>query len=118
MLTMPSQKSQISSLFCGMAIALLCGTAAIAQTVPPIRQYGRQRISAQATVILALAKDSDPSTWDAIIGGLADKEWPVRAAACHAVAMHDEPVLREKVVPLLKDKRIKCGSALLRHIFA
>jgi HEAT repeat protein len=74
--------------------------------------------SAQATVILALAKDSDPATWDAIVAGLDDKEWPIRAASCHAVAMHDEPALREKVVPLLEDKkdqvRFRAAAAYLR----
>lgn len=76
--------------------------------------------SAQATVILALAKDTDQTTWDAIVAGLEDKEWPVRAATCHAVAMHDEPALREKLVPLLEDKkdqvRFRAAAAFLRLI--
>jgi HEAT repeat protein len=74
--------------------------------------------SAQATVILALAKDSDPATWDAIVAGLEDKEWPIRAASCHAVALHNEPALREKLEPLLEDKkdqvRFRAAAAYLR----
>jgi HEAT repeat protein len=74
--------------------------------------------SAQATVILALAKDPDPDVWDTITAGLQDKDWPIRAAACHAVALHDQPALREKIVPLLQDKkdqvRFRAAAAYLR----
>ena len=74
--------------------------------------------STQATIVLALAKDTDPATWDVIIAGLDEKEWAVRAAACHAVAIHADPALREKLVPLLDDKkdqvRFRAAAAYLR----
>jgi HEAT repeat protein len=74
--------------------------------------------SAQAAVVLALARDADPAVWDVIIAGLDDKSWPVRAAACHAIAIHDNPSLRAKLIPLMEDKkdqvRFRAAAAYLR----
>jgi HEAT repeat protein len=36
---------------------------------------------------------------------LSDKEWSVRAAAIHLVAIHPFPEFREKLIPLLDDKK-------------
>ena len=60
---------------------------------------------AQSSVIFALSKDRDPATWDTLVAALESKEWATRAAAVHVVAVHDDPALREKLVPLLDDKR-------------
>jgi HEAT repeat protein len=60
---------------------------------------------AQSSVIFALSKDTDPTTWDALVAGLADKSWAVRAAAAHVVALHDDPTLRDRLVPLMDDKK-------------
>jgi len=40
--------------------------------------------------------------WDP---ALSDKEWSVRAAAIHLVAIHPFPEFREKLIPLLDDKK-------------
>jgi HEAT repeat protein len=60
---------------------------------------------AQSSVIFALSKDTDPATWDALVAGLADKAWAVRAASAHVVALHDDATLRDKLVPLMDDKK-------------
>jgi HEAT repeat protein len=61
---------------------------------------------AASSVIFALAKgDTDPTTWDALEAALGDKEWATRAAAIHVVAMHNDPALRDKLVPLMDDKK-------------
>jgi HEAT repeat protein len=61
---------------------------------------------AASSVIFALAKgDTDPATWDALEAALGDKEWATRAAAIHVVAMHNDPALRDKLVPLMDDKK-------------
>lgn len=58
-----------------------------------------------SSVIFALSKDNDPTTWDALVAALGDKEWATRAAAVHVVALHNDPSLRDKLVPLLSDKK-------------
>jgi HEAT repeat protein len=61
---------------------------------------------AASSVIFALAKgDTDPTTWDALEAALGDKEWATRAAAVHVVAMHNDPASRDKLVPLMDDKK-------------
>jgi HEAT repeat protein len=61
---------------------------------------------ASSSVIFALAKDKkDPTTWEALVAALGDKEWATRAAAVHVVAMHDDPALIDKLVPLMDDKK-------------
>jgi HEAT repeat protein len=61
---------------------------------------------ASASVIFALAKDQkDPAVWSALVAAMGDKEWAARAAAVHAVAMHNDPSLIDKFVPLMDDKK-------------
>jgi HEAT repeat protein len=61
---------------------------------------------ASSSVIFALAKDkNDPTTWTTLVAALGDKEWATRAAAVHVVAMHNDPALIDKLVPLLDDKK-------------
>jgi HEAT repeat protein len=61
---------------------------------------------ASSSIIFALAKDKkDPATWDALVAALGDKEWATRAAAVHVIAMHDDPALIDKLVPLMDDKK-------------
>src|SRR5271168_3523520 len=61
---------------------------------------------ASSAVIFALAKDkNDPTTWAALVPAMRDKEWATRAAAVHVVAMHDDPSLLDKFVPLMDDKK-------------
>ena len=48
----------------------------------------------------------------------SDKQWSVRAAAAHLVAMHPFPQFREKLVPLLDDDkdavRVRAAAAYIR----
>jgi HEAT repeat protein len=61
---------------------------------------------ASASVIFALAKSKDdPAVWPPIVAAMQDKEWATRAAAVHAVAMHNDPSLIDKFVPLMDDKK-------------
>jgi HEAT repeat protein len=61
---------------------------------------------AAASVIFALAKDKDdPTTGAALEAAMGDKEWATRAAAVHVVAMHNDPSLIDKFVPLMDDKK-------------
>ena len=57
-------------------------------------------------MIFALAKDkNDPTVWAALVAAMEDKEWATRAAAVHVVAMHNDPSLIDKFVPLMDDKK-------------
>jgi HEAT repeat protein len=73
---------------------------------------------AESSVIFSLSKDADPATWEVLEGALGDKEWAVRAAAVHVVALHNDPTLRDKLVPLLDDKKqqvsFRAAAAYLR----
>jgi HEAT repeat protein len=61
---------------------------------------------ASSSVIFALAKDkNDPTIWAALVAAMQDKEWATRAAAVHVVAMHNDPSLMDKFVPLMDDKK-------------
>ncbi len=61
---------------------------------------------ASASVILALAKDQkDPNVWSALVAAMQEKEWTTRASAVHVVAMHDDPSVIDKFVPLMDDKK-------------
>ena len=61
---------------------------------------------ASSSVIFNLAKDkTDPTIWSAIVAAMGDKEWATRAAAVHAVAMHNDPTVIDKVIPLMDDKK-------------
>jgi len=61
---------------------------------------------ASSSVIFSLAKDKDdPTVWAALVAALGDKEWATRAAAVHVVALHDDPTLQDKLLPLMDDKK-------------
>jgi HEAT repeat protein len=61
---------------------------------------------ASSSVIFSLAKDkNDPTIWAALAAALGDKAWAIRAAAVHVIAMHDDPALIDKLVPLMDDKK-------------
>ena len=47
-----------------------------------------------ATAALLLAKDKDKETLDALLDALLDKDFRVRAAAVHSLALRDDPSLR------------------------
>ena len=61
---------------------------------------------ASSSVIFTLAKDQkDPNVWSALAAAMSDKEWATRAAAVHVVAVHNDPSLMDKFVPLMDDKK-------------
>jgi HEAT repeat protein len=74
--------------------------------------------SAHAAALLMLAHENGPGVLQAIRLARLDKEWPVRAAAAHVIALHPYPELRDDLVPLLDDKqeavRLRAAAAYLR----
>ncbi len=76
---------------------------------------------ARAAVILILDHQTDATTWNAILAALDDKEMSVRAAAAHAVAVHNDPALKGKLVPLLDDGKdavkFRAAAGYLRLAF-
>jgi HEAT repeat protein len=74
--------------------------------------------SARAASLLFIGSSRDPALADAVGSALSDKEWSVRAAAAHLVAMHPFPKFRENLVHLLDDKkdavRLRAAAAYIR----
>jgi HEAT repeat protein len=75
-------------------------------------------VSGRATAALLLERDRDPATTAALENALYDKDWHVRAAAVHSLAMHNDPKLRKDLEPLFEDDkeevRLRAAAALLR----
>lgn len=74
--------------------------------------------STRAASLLLMGSSRDPALADAVGFSLQEKEWSVRAAAVQLVATHPFPQFREKLVPLLDDKkgavRVRAAAAYLR----
>ena len=74
--------------------------------------------SARAASLLLVGNATDPSLKDVVRAAIGDKEWSVRAAAAHVVAMHPFPEMRADLVPLLDDKKgavqVRAAAAYLR----
>jgi HEAT repeat protein len=62
-------------------------------------------VSGRATTALMLSEDRHPDVLPALRDALADKDWSVRAAAVHAIAVRNDPALKSDLVPLLEDKK-------------
>jgi HEAT repeat protein len=75
-------------------------------------------ISGRATAVLLLGKDKDPAILPALEDALKDKNWTVRAAAVHSIALRDTPSLNKELEPLLQDDkegvRLRAAAAYLR----
>ena len=75
-------------------------------------------VSGRAASALLLSTDKDPRVLEALHDALADKDWSVRAAAVHAIALRNNPALETDLVPLLEDKkeavRDRAAAAYLR----
>lgn len=75
-------------------------------------------LSPRATVLLLMTREKDPAVHDAVRAGMSDKEWSVRAASVHVVAMHPYADLRALLVPLMDDRRapvrFRAAAAYLR----
>jgi HEAT repeat protein len=74
--------------------------------------------SARAASLLLIGNSSDQSLAGEVELATADKEWSLRAAAVHVIAMHPYPQLRQSLVPLLEDKkeevRVRAAAAYIR----
>lgn len=62
-------------------------------------------VSGRATAALLLGKDRDATTLAALKDALFDKDWHVRAAAVHSIALRNDAVLQKEIEPLLADDR-------------
>ena len=70
--------------------------------------------SARAASLLLIGSSRDPTLADAVESALSDKEWSVRAAAVHPVAMHPFPEFREELVPPV-GRQEGCGARTRRR---
>jgi HEAT repeat protein len=52
-----------------------------------------------------LGKDKDASTLAALKDALYDKDWRVRAAAVHSLALRNDFALQKEIEPLIADDR-------------
>jgi HEAT repeat protein len=75
-------------------------------------------VSGRATVALLFAEEKNAATLQALRDALSDKDWSVRAAAVHSLALWNDPSLQEDIVPLLDDKkeavRLRAAAGYLR----
>ena len=75
-------------------------------------------ISGRATAVLLLGKDKDPALLPALKDALYDKNWTVRAAAVHSLALRNDPALKEQLAPLVDDDkegvRLRAAAGYLR----
>jgi HEAT repeat protein len=74
--------------------------------------------SGRAMAALLLGKDKDAATLFALREALMDKEWSVRAAAVHSLALRNDPSVEGDIAPLMEDKhqavRLRAAAACLR----
>jgi len=75
-------------------------------------------ISGRATAVLLLGKEKDPAILPALRDALHDKNWTVRAAAVHSMAVRNDPALKKDVEPMLDDDkegvRLRAAAGYLR----
>jgi HEAT repeat protein len=77
-----------------------------------------QGVSGRAATALLLSNDRDPEVLLALQDALTDKDWSVRAAAVHAIALRNNPALEKDLLPLFEDKkeavRLRAAAGYLR----
>jgi len=75
-------------------------------------------VSGRASAALMLGKDKDPATVDALKDALFDKDWRVRAAAVHSLALQNNPAIKPDLETLTFDDkeevRLRAAAAWLR----
>jgi len=75
-------------------------------------------VSGRATVALLFGTEKNAATLQALRDALSDKDWSVRAAAVHSLALWNDPSLQPDIVPLLDDKkeavRLRAAAGYLR----
>jgi HEAT repeat protein len=74
--------------------------------------------SGRAGAALLLGREKDKETLDALKDALGDKNWSVRAAAVHAIALRNDPAQKDVIYPLCLDKaegvRLRAAVGWLR----
>jgi HEAT repeat protein len=79
---------------------------------------GEGGISGTATAALMLGKERDPETLAALTAALGDKDWHVRAAAVHSLALMNDVSLRKQIEPMIEDSkeevRLRAAAGTLR----
>ena len=75
-------------------------------------------VSGRAATALLLGKEKDEPTLAALRESLTDKDWSVRAAAVHSLALQNNPAFESDIKPLLEDKsepvRLRAAAGYLR----
>lgn len=75
-------------------------------------------VSGRATAALLLGRDKDRDTFVALKEALADRDWSVRAAAVHSLALRNDPSLEPSFASLFDDKkeavRLRAAAAYSR----
>jgi hypothetical protein len=75
-------------------------------------------VSGRAAAALLLGKDPDKEIVEALKDALIDKDFRVRAAAVHSLALRDDPSARPDLEPMVQDPkeevRLRAAAALLR----
>jgi HEAT repeat protein len=75
-------------------------------------------VSGRAMAALLIGKERDAATLFALREALMDKDWSVRAAAIHSLALRNDPAVERDLTPLLDDKhegvRLRAAAACLR----
>jgi HEAT repeat protein len=75
-------------------------------------------VSGRAAAALLVGKDRDDQTLKALRDAIGDKDWSVRAAVAHSLALRDDPALQGDLKPLLADKsepvRLRAAAGYLR----
>jgi hypothetical protein len=75
-------------------------------------------VSGRASAALLLEKDKSPSTLSALLDALYDKDWHVRAAAVHSLALQNEPTRKSDLEALVTDDkeevRLRAAAGWLR----
>jgi HEAT repeat protein len=75
-------------------------------------------VSGRAAAALLVGRDKDAVTTAALKDALYDKDWRVRAAAVHSLALRNDPALRPDLEPMFEDDkeevRLRAAAGLLR----
>ncbi len=76
------------------------------------------KFSSRANAALLLGNDKDRIVVDALRDGLKDKDWSVRAACAHSLALRNDPSLQNALEPLLNDQkqavRLRAAAGYIR----
>jgi HEAT repeat protein len=75
-------------------------------------------VSGRASVALLLSRDPGKNTLQALRRALSDRDWSVRAAAVHSLALRNNPALEPDIARLINDEnaavRLRAAAAYIR----